>query len=115
MGFEHHPLRLPWYRLNPEPGRYAWSWADRVVDRLCELGLDVIVDLVHYGTPLWLDNSFLNRSYPAVVADYAFALAERYGDRVPAWTPLNEPLFTAHLCGETATWPPHLRGHGGYM
>ncbi len=106
---------FPWYRLNPEPGKYAWSWADRVVDRLCGLELDVIVDLVHYGTPLWLDNSFVNRNYPDAIAEYAFALADRYGDRLLAWTPLNEPQWTARLCGESATWPPHLRGHDGYL
>ncbi len=106
---------FPWYRLNPEPGEFVWSWADRVVDRLCELELDVIVDLVHYGTPLWLDNGFLNRNYAQAVADYAFALSERYGDRLPAWTPLNEPQWTARLCGESATWPPGLRGHDGYL
>lgn len=106
---------FPWYRLNPEPGKFTWSWADRVMDRLSELELDVIMDLVHYGTPRWLDNGFVNRGYPAAVAEYAFALADRYGDRVWAWTPLNEPQWTARLCGESATWPPHLRGHDGYL
>ncbi len=106
---------LPWYRLNPEPGRFVWSWADRVIDRLCELGLEVIVDLVHYGTPTWLDNHFLNRNYPEAVAEYAFALAQRYGDRLTAWTPLNEPQWTARLCGESATWPPYFSGHDGYL
>ena len=47
---------FPWYRLNPEPGRFVWEWSDRVVDRLEELGLEAIVDLVHFGTPLWLEN-----------------------------------------------------------
>src|SRR5436190_18586647 len=51
---------FPWYRLEPERGRFVWDWADRVVERLHELGLETIVDLMHYGTPLWLDNQFLN-------------------------------------------------------
>ncbi|MEV4511236.1 family 1 glycosylhydrolase [Dactylosporangium sp. NPDC049525] len=106
---------LPWYRINPSPGTFVWSWADRVVDRLCELGLEVIVDLVHYGTPEWLDNHFINHRYPQAVAEYAFALAERYGDRLTAWTPLNEPQWTARLCGESGTWPPYLTGDDGYL
>lgn len=106
---------LPWYRVNPEPGAFDWDWADRVVDRLAALDLEVILDLVHYGTPLWLDNQFLNGSYPQVIADYAYALADRYGDRLSAWTPLNEPQWTARLCGESATWPPALSGHDGYL
>jgi len=106
---------LPWYRLNPEPGVFAWNWADRVVDKLVELGLEVIVDLVHYGTPTWMDNSFLNRDYSRRVAEYAYALAERYGDRITAWTPLNEPQVNAIYCGETGKWPPYFRGDDGYL
>jgi beta-glucosidase len=106
---------LPWYRINPEPGRFVWSWADRVVDALAELDAEVIVDLVHYGTPQWLDNQFLNLGYPQAVAEFAFRVAERYGDRLTAWTPLNEPQWTARLCGELGTWPPALTGHDGYL
>src|SRR2546421_6975385 len=25
---------IPWYRVCPEPGRYDWSWTDRVLDRM---------------------------------------------------------------------------------
>ncbi|MFT4284985.1 MAG: family 1 glycosylhydrolase [Protaetiibacter sp.] len=106
---------LPWHLVNPEPGRFVWDWADRVVDRMSELGLEVIFDLVHYGTPLWLDNQFVNRSYPDRIADYAAALATRYGDRITAWTPLNEPQWTARRSGEMGVWPPELTGHDGYL
>jgi beta-glucosidase len=106
---------LPWYRLNPAPGRFVWDWADRVVDRLDELGLEAIVDLVHYGTPLWLDNAFLNTDFPARLAEYAAALAERYRGRLRLWTPMNEPQITAMHCGEQGIWPPRLAGHDGYV
>lgn len=106
---------FPWYRLNPEPGRFAWDWADRVVERLDELGLEAIVDLVHYGTPLWLDNQFLNHAYPEAVAEYAGRLAERYRGRLKAFTPLNEPFVNAVFCGELGTWPPHLTGQDGFV
>jgi beta-glucosidase len=106
---------FPWYRLNPAPGRYVWDWADRVVDRLEELGLEAIVDLMHYGTPLWMDNQFLNHAYPQAVAEYAGQLAERYRGRLRLFTPLNEPLINAMFCGETGTWPPYLTGDDGFV
>ena len=106
---------FPWYRLNPEPGRFVWEWSDRVVDRLEELGLEAIVDLVHFGTPLWLENEFVNHSYPDRVAEYAARLAERYRGRLTAYTPLNEPLVNAIFCGERGVWPPHLRGDDGFV
>lgn len=106
---------FPWYRLNPAPGRFAWDWADRVVDRLDTLGLEAIVDLVHYGTPLWLDNAFLHTDFPDRLAEYAAALADRYRDRLTLWTPMNEPQITAIHCGEQGIWPPRLTGHDGYV
>jgi beta-glucosidase/6-phospho-beta-glucosidase/beta-galactosidase len=106
---------FPWYRLNPAPGQFAWNWADRVVDRLDTLGLEAIVDLVHYGTPLWLDNAFLHTDFPARLAEYAAALADRYRGRLDLWTPMNEPQITAMHCGEQGIWPPRLTGHDGYV
>jgi beta-glucosidase len=106
---------FPWYRLEPERGRFEWDWADRVVDRLEELGLEAIVDLMHYGTPLWLDNQFLNHAYPDAVAEYASRLAERYRGRLRAYTPLNEPFVNALYCGERGIWPPYLTGEDGFV
>jgi beta-glucosidase len=106
---------IPWYRINPSPGRFVWSWLDRVVDFLEEVGLEPIIDLMHYGTPLWLDNQFLNHAYPERVAEYAARVAERYRGRVTAFTPLNEPLINAIYCGEIARWPPYLSGDDGFV
>ena len=86
---------VPWYRVEPAPGVFAWEWLDRVVDHLVASGLVPIVDLMHYGTPLWLENQALNASYPQRVADYAAAVATRYADRLSVYTPLNE-----HRTGE---------------
>lgn len=106
---------IPWYLVNPERGRFAWSWLDRVVDKLEELEMETIVDLMHYGTPLWLDNQFLNASYPEAVAEYAAAVADRYRGRFTAFTPLNEPLVNAMFCGEDGRWPPYLTGPDGFV
>ncbi len=56
---------IPWYRVNPAPGVFDWSWTDEVLDYIVGTkGLTPIIDLMHYGTPLWLDNHFVNASYP---------------------------------------------------
>ena len=105
---------IPWYRVEAEPGVLRWDWVDRVVERIGELGLTCVVDLMHYGTPLWLQNSFLHPDYPQLVAEYAAAAAERFGDVLHAWTPLNEPVINAVYCGERGLWPPYLTGQGGF-
>ena len=74
-----------------------------------------IVDLVHYGAPLWLKDEFLAVDYPARVADYAHAFAERYRDLVAHYTPCNEPAVLATRAGRAAAWPPYRRGLRGYV
>lgn len=106
---------FPWYRVNPQPGVFDWSWADEVVDYLVEdLKMRVILDLVHYGTPTWLDGSFVDPRFPAALADYAEAVATRYRGAIGAYTPLNEPLVTSSFCGLRGIWPPHLSGDRGW-
>ncbi|HEY8471028.1 MAG TPA: family 1 glycosylhydrolase [Natronosporangium sp.] len=106
---------IPWYRVNPEPDRWNWSWLDRVVDRLVELGLTPIVDLMHYGTPIWLADQFAHPDYPALVTDYAARVANRYADRLAVYTPLNEPLLNILYCGVYGYWPPYLKGDEGFV
>src|SRR3954470_17594575 len=107
---------IPWYKVNPGPGRFDWSWTDAVLDYLVSVkGLSPIIDLMHYGTPLWLDNHFVNASYPHRVAEYAARFAERYASLVRYYTPLKEPAVTAAYCGRNGRWPPYLRGDDGFV
>ncbi len=107
---------IPWYRVEPEPGKFDWSWIDEVVDYMTgDLGIEPMIDLIHYGCPLWLDRGFLNKKYPELVARYAGAFAERYKDRISWYTPLNEPIITALMCGMRGLWPPYRRGDRGYI
>lgn len=107
---------IPWYRVEPAEGQFDWSWTDQVIPYIVdELGLEPILDLMHYGTPLWLTRSFASPRYPEAVAAYARAVAERYGNRIRYYTPLNEPLINALYCGKRGVWPPYLRGDRGYL
>ena len=51
--------------------------------------------------------------YPRAVATYAAAFARRYARLVRWYTPLNEPLVNAQMCGKRGIWPPYLRGDNG--
>jgi beta-glucosidase len=114
-GCRHLRYGIPWYRVNPAPGVFDWSWTDEVLPYLVqELGIAPILDLVHYGAPTWLEGTFLSPDYPWRVAEYAGAVARRYGPLVRSWTPLNEPILHAHFSGRTGAWPPHRRGERGY-
>jgi beta-glucosidase len=106
---------IPWYLVEPERDRFDWRWIDQVAAHTKELGLKIVVDLMHYGTPLWLDNQFVNSEYPERIARYGRAVAERYAGVWDDFTPLNEPLINAEYCGETGKWPPYLSGQDGFV
>lgn len=107
---------VPWYRVEPQPGQFDWRWTDQVVPYMVEeLGITPIIDLMHYGCPLWMQQPFLDPSYPQAVARYAAAFAERYRQLVQWYTPLNEPLVNAMMCGRRGVWPPYARGDRGYV
>jgi beta-glucosidase/6-phospho-beta-glucosidase/beta-galactosidase len=113
VGAEFLRWGIPWHRVNPAPGRWDWGWTDRVIGRMAELGIRPIIDLLHYGTPLWLDGQFAARDYPQRVTEYAVAAAERYSDLVTDYTPVNEPMIHVLFCGEYGYWPPYLEGEEG--
>ena len=115
IGFGAMRCGIPWYRVEPSPGTFDWSWTDQVLPYLVELAIEPIADLVHYGTPLWMPNAFADAAYPARVTSYAAAFAERYATLVRHYTPVNEPAVTALVCGFAGRWPPYLTGHAGYV
>ena len=104
-----------WPLVHISPGEFDWSELDeRIHFAVHGLGLVVIADLVHYGTPTWLDNSFASSDYPAAISEFAGAFARRYRGVVDHITPLNEPLTTASFCGLRGVWPPALTGWEGW-
>jgi len=113
VGAEFLRWGIPWHRVNPAPGKWDWDWTDRVIARFAELGIRPVIDLLHYGTPLWMSQQFAHPDYPQYVAEYAVAVAERYGDGVTDYTPVNEPMIHVLFCGEYGYWPPYLRGESG--
>lgn len=106
---------VPWHQINPAPGQWDWSFADKTLSRLLELGIDPIVDLVHYGLPPWIENAYFHPDFPQYMAEYAGRVAERFRGSIFAYTPLNEPRVTSWYCGKLGWWPPFARGWRGFV
>jgi beta-glucosidase/6-phospho-beta-glucosidase/beta-galactosidase len=115
LGVKTARYGVPWHRIQPAPHRWDWDFADRTLERLLELGVEPIVDLVHYGLPRWIEGAYLNPHYPDLVAEYAGRLAARFQGRIFWYTPLNEPRITAWYCGRLGWWPPFQRGWQGFL
>jgi beta-glucosidase/6-phospho-beta-glucosidase/beta-galactosidase len=114
LGVGYARYGVPWHRLNPRPNKWDWTWADRPLERLIELGITPIVDLVHYGLPSWIEGAFLNPDFPKILAEFASKVAERFAGRLFCYTTLNEPRITAWYCGRLGWWPPHGRSWSAF-
>ena len=116
LGLRSMRWGVPWYKVEPESGKYDWSWTDEVIPFMVEdLGILPIIDLMHYGCPFWLKREFANPDYHRYVARYAAAFAERYKPLLKWYTPLNEPIINALMCGMRGLWPPYRKGESGYI
>lgn len=105
-----------WPTVHVAPDVFDWSVLDEVIPFATdELGLTIIADLVHYGTPRWVTDSFADPRYPDAIAEFASAFASRYREQVTHFTPLNEPATTASFCGLRGVWPPALTGWDGWV
>ena len=116
LGLKAMRWGIPWYKVEPERGKFDWSWTDQVIPFMVEdLKILPVIDLMHYGCPFWLTKEFASRDYPQCVTDYAAAFAERYKGLISWYTPLNEPIINALMCGMRGLWPPYMKGDKGYI
>ncbi|HEX8323149.1 MAG TPA: family 1 glycosylhydrolase, partial [Tepidisphaeraceae bacterium] len=106
---------LPWHQIEKEPGVFDWTMADERVDYCRELGIDLMMDVMHFGTPKWLPQAVGDPKFPESLERFTAALVERYRDRITTWCPFNEPLISALFSGDFGFWPPYSRKWRGYM
>lgn len=115
LGVKYLRVSPPWYKLNPGPGIYDWQWWDEYTDyAVNKLGFDLMVDLVHFGTPLWMLEQFAHPDFAPRLADYASAFARRYRGAIRSFVPVNEPYITALFGGDLGCWPPFHSGEASF-
>ncbi|HEY0858713.1 MAG TPA: sugar nucleotide-binding protein [Albitalea sp.] len=114
LGVRRIRFPLLWERTAPDaPGDCRWQWADERLQRLQQLGVKAIAGLVHHGSgPRY--THLLDPAFPALLAGYARAVAERY-PHLEDFTPINEPLTTARFSGLYGLWYPHHRDDASFV
>ncbi|GHV14235.1 hypothetical protein FACS189491_10300 [Spirochaetia bacterium] len=116
LGIDALRWGIPWYRVNPEKNKWDWSWTDEVIPYMVEeKNIRPILDLMHYGTPPWLEKAFIDPDYPSHVEEYTARVIERYGKWITMATPFNEPHTACEIAGRRGWWPPYGKGYDGYV
>ncbi len=98
MGFGVYRFSIAWSRIFPngdetEPNEEGLAFYDRVLDELERHGIEPLVTISHYETPLHLAETYdgwTDRRLIGFYERYARTLLERYGSRVKYWLTFNE-------------------------
>ncbi|WP_075833076.1 MULTISPECIES: GH1 family beta-glucosidase [unclassified Rhodococcus (in: high G+C Gram-positive bacteria)] len=98
LGLDAYRLSLSWSRILPTGSgavnAKGLDFYDRLIDRLCSVGITPAVTLFHWDLPLALQEQggWMNRDTSYRLGEYAQVVGERLSDRVGMWMPLNEPV-----------------------
>jgi beta-glucosidase/6-phospho-beta-glucosidase/beta-galactosidase/glycosyltransferase involved in cell wall biosynthesis len=115
LGLSALRYALPWHVIEKTPGQFDWSMADERIEAARAAGLDLYLDVMHFGTPTWLPQAAGDPEFPEALERFTEALVTRYRSVVHTWCPCNEPLVLALFSGDFGFWPPHARKWRGYM
>ncbi|PPF42048.1 6-phospho-beta-glucosidase [Pseudoclavibacter sp. AY1F1] len=104
MGFKTFRFSIAWSRIFPkgdelEPNEEGLAFYDRVLDELEKHGIEPLVTISHYETPLHLAQQYdgwVSRELIGFYERYARVLFTRYGSRVKYWLTFNEINSVLH-------------------
>jgi beta-glucosidase len=102
MGHNTHRLSVEWSRIEPEEGTFDPSAVSRYREMLAGLrsrGMEPMVTLFHFSTPLWLarQGGWSNPAAIGYFRRFARHAIEQFGDLVTLWCTINEPNVYAAL------------------
>ncbi len=104
MGFTVYRFSIAWSRIFPNgdeetPNEEGLAFYDALLDELEKHGIEPLVTISHYETPLHLAktyNGWVDRRMIGFYEHYARALFERFGSRVKYWLTFNEINSVLH-------------------
>lgn len=104
MGFKVFRTSIAWSRIFPngdetEPNEKGLEFYDRVFDECHKYGIEPLVTISHYETPLYLAeqyNGWANRKMIGIYERYVRTLFERFGGKVKYWLTFNEINSVLH-------------------
>jgi beta-glucosidase/6-phospho-beta-glucosidase/beta-galactosidase/glycosyltransferase involved in cell wall biosynthesis len=115
FGIKNLRYSFPWHRIEAQRGEFDWASSDERMAEFEKLGITPMIDIMHFGTPLWLKQAVGDPEFPEALEHFTDAIVTRYRHFVKTWCPFNEPLVSALFSGDFGFWPPHQRKWRGYM
>ncbi|MFT9373660.1 glycoside hydrolase family 1 protein [Liquorilactobacillus hordei] len=113
MGFKTFRTSIDWTRIFPtgdeeKPNEAGLKYYDNLIDKVIELGMEPIITMLHYETPINITlkyGGWNNRDVIPLFVKYGKVLLERYQKKVKYWIIINqinliqfEPFNSTAIC-----------------
>ena len=89
LGVTDLRVGVPWVYIQPTRDTYDWSKMDNVIDTASSLGFSITGDIT--GNPAWDGTVLAGAPNPTAYANFASAVASRYGTKIGSYEIWNEP------------------------
>jgi len=98
MGMKSFRTSIDWTRIFPkgdedEPNEAGLKYYDNLIDKIIEVGMEPVITMLHYETPLHIALEYGGWNNPKVIdmfVKYGKILLDRYHDRVNHWIVINQ-------------------------
>ncbi|WP_433945040.1 glycoside hydrolase family 1 protein [Paenibacillus sp. SN-8-1] len=115
MGFKTFRTSIDWSRVFPkgdetEPNEAALAHYDKMINKMKSLGIEPIISMLHYETPIHITlqyGGWKNKAVIDMFERYGNVLLDRFGDRVKYWIVVNqinmiqiEPFLSLGICSD---------------
>jgi beta-glucosidase len=102
---------VEWARIQPDADSFSEKHLAHyrsVVEALRKRGIEPIVTLHHFTSPVWFDSigGWYNPKAPEYFARYCHKVVEALGDKVTWWVTINEPMVLLYYGYIRGQWPP---------
>ncbi len=106
-----HRFSIEWSRIEPKEGEFSDSALyhyRKVLEALHRQGMKPMATLIHFTLPQWIaqKGGWENHQILFWFERYVRKCVQSFGDLVPLWITINEPMvyfFQSYVMGE---WPP---------
>ncbi|EAF3070108.1 glycoside hydrolase family 1 protein [Listeria monocytogenes serotype 1/2a] len=98
MGFKTFRTSLDWTRIFPtgeetKPNEAGLKYYDQLIDKIIELGMEPIITILHYETPVEIvlnHGGWHNRKVIDLFEKYGKTVLDRYNKKVKYWIVINQ-------------------------
>lgn len=121
MHIPNFRFSLAWSRILPQGygciNYQGLDYYDRLIDQCLALNITPWITLYHWDLPMALEQrgGWTNRDIISWFQEYAHLCAQKFGDRVPYWMVLNEPMVFTGAGYFLGVHAPGRRGIKSFM